>query len=44
VLRIGGDSANQNVWTPTGRGQTWGQIASSDVDSLAGFIRQTAWR
>lgn len=44
VLRIGGDSVDQSVWTPSGRGKIWGQIAPSDIDSLAAFICQTSWK
>lgn len=43
VLRIGGSSVDQNVWTPQGNGQTSGQIAPSDVASLASFLRATGW-
>ena len=43
VLRIGGASVDENVWAPEGKGQTPGQIAPSDVDSLASFLRATGW-
>jgi hypothetical protein len=43
VLRVGGSSVDQNVWTPAGEGQTPGQIAPSDVDALASFLRSTGW-
>jgi hypothetical protein len=43
VLRIGGASVDDNVWTPDGKGRTPGQIAPSDVDSLASFLRATGW-
>jgi hypothetical protein len=43
VLRIGGASVDENVWTPDGRGQTIGQIAPADVDALAAFLRATGW-
>jgi hypothetical protein len=42
-LRIGGASVDQSVWTPGGRGQTAGQVAPSDVDALAAFLRATGW-
>jgi hypothetical protein len=44
VLRIGGNSVDRNVWTPTGPGQTAGQIAPADVDSLAAFLLATGWQ
>jgi hypothetical protein len=44
VLRIGGDSVDQNVWTSNGLGQTTGQIAPSDVASLAAFVKATGWK
>lgn len=43
VLRIGGTSVDENVWTPEGKGQTTGQIAPSDVNSLASFLQATGW-
>jgi hypothetical protein len=44
VLRIGGNSVDQNVWTPNGAGQTAGQIAPSDVASFAGFVKAAGWQ
>ena len=44
VLRIGGNSVDKNVWTPNGAGQTAGQIAPSDVASLAAFVRAAGWQ
>ncbi|MGH9599275.1 MAG: hypothetical protein ACRD27_05390, partial [Terracidiphilus sp.] len=44
VLRIGGNSVERNVWTPKGAGQTPGQIAPSDVDALAGFVKASRWK
>ena len=44
ILRIGGNSVDQNVWTPNGAGQTAGQIAPSDVDAVAAFIKATGWQ
>jgi hypothetical protein len=44
VLRVGGNSVDRNVWTPNGPGQTAGQIAPSDVASLAGFVKATGWQ
>jgi hypothetical protein len=44
VLRVGGNSVDRNVWTPNGPGQTPGQIAPSDVDSLAAFVKAAGWQ
>jgi hypothetical protein len=44
VLRIGGNSVDRNVWTPNGAGQTAGQIAPSDVASVAAFVKATGWQ
>jgi hypothetical protein len=44
VLRVGGNSVDRNVWTPNGPGQTSGQIAPSDVDSLAAFVKAAGWQ
>jgi hypothetical protein len=44
VLRIGGNSVDKNVWTESGGGQTAGQIAPSDVVSLAAFVKATGWQ
>ncbi len=44
ILRIGGSSVDQNVWIPTGAGQTPGQIAPSDVDAVAAFIKAAGWQ
>ena len=44
VLRVGGNSVDRNVWTPNGAGQTSGQIAPSDVASLAAFVKATGWK
>jgi hypothetical protein len=44
LLRVGANTVDQNVWTPTGSGQTAGQIAPSDVDSLAAFVKATGWK
>jgi hypothetical protein len=43
VLRMGGTSVDQSIWTPDGKGQTAGQIAPSDVDALAAFLRAAGW-
>jgi hypothetical protein len=44
VLRIGGNSVDRNVWTPSGAGQTVGQIAPSDVNALAAFVKAAGWQ
>jgi hypothetical protein len=44
VLRIGGNSVDRNVWTPSGAGQTAGQIAPTDVNALAAFVKATGWQ
>jgi hypothetical protein len=44
VLRIGGDSVDTNVWSPSGLGQTAGQIAPTDVASLAAFVKAAGWQ
>jgi hypothetical protein len=44
VLRIGGNSTDTTVWTPNGTGQKAGQIAPSDVASLAAFVKATGWQ
>jgi hypothetical protein len=44
LLRVGGNSVDKNVWTPTGKGQTSGQIAPADVNALAAFLRATGWQ
>ncbi len=44
VLRIGGNTEDQSVWTANGAGQTVGQIAPADVDALAAFLAATGWQ
>jgi hypothetical protein len=44
LLRVGGNSVDKNVWTPNGPGQTVGQIAPSDVASLAAFVKAAGWQ
>ncbi len=44
ILRIGGNSVDRNVWTLTGTGQTAGQIAPSDVNALAAFVKAAGWQ
>jgi hypothetical protein len=35
---------DKHVWTPNGPGRTAGQIAPSDVDSLAAFVKAAGWQ
>jgi hypothetical protein len=44
ILRIGGNSVDRNVWTANGAGQTAGQIAPTDVNALAAFVKATGWQ
>ncbi|HTB14078.1 MAG TPA: hypothetical protein VK752_21045 [Bryobacteraceae bacterium] len=44
LLRIGGNSVDKTTWTPNGKGRTSGQVAPSDIDALAGFLRATGWQ
>jgi hypothetical protein len=44
VLRVGGNSVDETVWTPKGIGQTPGQIAPSDVAALAAFVKKAGWQ
>jgi len=44
ILRIGGNSVDRNVWTPSGAGQIEGQIAPSDVNALAAFVKAAGWQ
>jgi hypothetical protein len=43
LLRVGGNSVDQTQWTPTGAGRTAGQVAPSDIDALAAFLKATDW-
>jgi hypothetical protein len=44
VLRIGGSSVDESVWTPNGAGRTYLEVAPSDVASLAAFVRAAGWQ
>jgi hypothetical protein len=44
ILRIGGNSVDQTLWTPNGSGNTAGQVSPVDVDNLAAFIALTNWK
>jgi hypothetical protein len=43
LLRIGGNSVDQTQWNASGTGGTFGEIAPSDIDALAGFLQATGW-
>ena len=44
LLRIGGNSVDKTTWMPDGKGRTSGQVAPSDIDALAGFLKATGWQ
>ena len=44
LLRIGGNSVDKTTWMPNGRGRASGQVAPSDIDALAGFLKATGWQ
>ncbi len=44
LLRLGGDSVDKCIWMPNGPGKIKGQVAPSDIDSLAGFCKATSWK
>jgi uncharacterized protein (TIGR03437 family) len=44
LLRIGGNSVDKTTWMPTGKGRTSGQVAPSDIDALAGFLKACGWQ
>jgi hypothetical protein len=44
VLRLGGSSVDQSVWTPNGAGRTYLEVAPSDVASLAAFVKAAGWQ
>jgi hypothetical protein len=44
LLRIGGNSVDHSAWSATGRGETANQVAPSDVDRLAGFLKACKWQ
>jgi uncharacterized protein (TIGR03437 family) len=44
LLRIGGNSVDKTTWVATGKGRTSGQVAPSDIDALAGFLKATGWQ
>lgn len=44
ILRIGGNSVDKSVWFPNGAGRISRQIAPSDVDALAAFLKTSGWQ
>ena len=44
VFRIGGNTVDQTVWAPNGKGGVSGQVAPADIARLAGFIKATGWK
>jgi hypothetical protein len=42
VLRIGGGSVDQILWTPNANG-THAQVTASNIRALAGFLQATGW-
>lgn len=44
LLRVGGSDVDTSQWNPNGAGQTKGEIAPSDVDALAAFVKATGWQ
>jgi hypothetical protein len=43
MLRLGGTSVDQSVWTPDRPGGQQGYVAPADVDNLADFLAATGW-
>lgn len=44
VLRLGGGTVDQAIWTPGGNGTTYLQVTPANVTSLAGFLKATGWQ
>jgi hypothetical protein len=44
VLRIGGGSVDQTLWTPDGNGTTPWQVTPSNLRALSDFLQETGWR
>jgi hypothetical protein len=44
VLRIGGGSVDQTLWTPDGNGKTPRQVTPSNLRALSDFLQATGWR
>jgi hypothetical protein len=43
VLRIGGSSGDQVLWTPESEGATHQQVSPANIKALAGFLQATGW-
>jgi hypothetical protein len=43
VLRIGGGSVDQLLWTPNSSGGTHAEVTPANIKALAGFLRATGW-
>ncbi|AXC11865.1 TsaC protein (YrdC domain) required for threonylcarbamoyladenosine t(6)A37 modification in tRNA [Acidisarcina polymorpha] len=44
VLRSGGNSGDQVVWDPNGRGMTHMVMSPPDIERLAAFLNKTNWK
>jgi len=44
VLRIGGGSVDQVLWTSNSKGATHAQVTPANIKALAGFLQATGWR
>jgi hypothetical protein len=44
VLRIGGGSVEQILWTPESEGATHAQVSPANIKALAGFLQETGWQ
>jgi hypothetical protein len=43
VLRVGGGSVDQILWTPDSEGATHAQVSPANIKALAGFLQATGW-
>jgi hypothetical protein len=44
VLRVGGSTTDEIVWTPNGPGGQSGKVAPADIDNLAAFLKAIDWK
>lgn len=44
VLRIGGGSVDQILWTSSSKGATHAQVTPANIKALAGFLQAAGWR
>lgn len=44
IMRIGGSSVDDILWTPGGKGRTGHEIATIDIDQFAAFVAATRWQ